>query len=148
MDALNAEYPTSDSAMIAIDAYVKEYYEIMYSEVLTDKKELYDQALAAIKAGFNKNIFPEMKVNWMVYPNHLGHLETIGCYRCHNDRHQAENGDVISRDCNLCHHVLAQGIADQMAYASTNEPLEFKHPVDINKKWRTTFCSDCHTGLY
>jgi hypothetical protein len=148
MDALHAEYSTVDSAMLGIDAYAKEYYEMIYPEVLTDKKELYDQAIAAIKEGFRKNIFPEMKVSWKAYPNHLGHLETNGCYRCHNDRHEAENGDVISRDCNLCHNILAQGTADQMAFAGTNEPLEFEHPVDINEEWRTALCSECHNSLY
>lgn len=148
MDALSAEYPTADSAMRAMDAYAKEYYEIMYPEVLTDQKELFQQAMAAIKEGYSENIFPEMNVDWTVYPNHLGHLETNGCYRCHNDRHKTAQGDVISRDCNLCHDILAQGTTDQMAYATSDNPLEFKHPIDINEKWRTTFCSECHASLY
>ncbi len=148
MDALGADYPTADSAMRAIEAYANEYYEIMYPEVLSDQKELYEQALTAMKDGFNENIFPEMKVNWKVYPNHLGHLETNGCYRCHNDRHKATGGKVISRDCNLCHNILAQGTADEMQYAASDNPLEFKHPININEKWRTTFCSECHFSLY
>ncbi|KOH45807.1 cytochrome c3 family protein [Sunxiuqinia dokdonensis] len=148
MDALSTEYATVDSAMIGIEAYAREYYEIMYPEVLTEKKALYDQAMDAIKTGYKRNIFPEMKVNWTVYPNHLGHLETDGCYRCHNDKHETAAGEVISRDCNLCHDILAQGTVDQLAYGTTENPLEFKHPVDINEQWRTTFCSECHFSLY
>ncbi len=148
MDALNTEYFNTDTAMAEIKAYVKEYYEIMYPEVIENKKELLDQAIASMQEGFRKNIFPEMKVNWKEYPVHLGHLETIGCYRCHNDQHKTKDGRTISRDCNLCHDILAQGQAGSIEFSATNEPLEFKHPVDINQEWKNTFCSECHFGLY
>ncbi len=148
MDVLNTEYDNTDSAMVTISAYMKEYYEIMYPEVLEDDQEVLDNAIASIQDGFKKNIFPEMKVNWKVYPVHMGHLETNGCYRCHNDKHKTKEGRAISRDCNLCHNIFAQGTVDQMEYAVAGQSLEFKHPVDINNEWEKTFCADCHFSLY
>ena len=95
-----------------------------------------------------QNVFPEMGVKWSVHPNHLGHLETIGCDRCHNDLHKSESGKVISRDCNLCHNIVAQGPDSAMQISSSFKPLEFKHPVDIKDEWKTKLCSECHAKLY
>ncbi|WP_423127931.1 NapC/NirT family cytochrome c [Gaoshiqia sp. Z1-71] len=148
MEALHADYPTTDSAMSGIKATVMEYYDIMYPELLTEKPHLLDEAIASMQSGYRKNIFPEMKVKWTAYPNHLGHLETNGCYRCHNDKHQSAGGRFISRDCNLCHDILAQGAVDAIEYSSANQPLEFKHPVDIKDEWKASFCAECHSGLY
>ena len=75
-------------------------------------------------------------------------MESDGCFRCHNDRHASESGKVISKDCNLCHDILAQGTPDSMQYSTSFEPLEFEHPVDIGEDWKTEFCSMCHSALY
>ena len=89
-----------------------------------------------------------MGVRWDVYPSHLGHVETIGCTRCHNDRHTTAENRVISRDCNLCHEIKAQGPPDNLVLDSTLMGLEFQHPVDIGEAWKDTPCTECHQQLY
>ena len=148
MMALNQEYPTKDSAFIAIKTQVIEYYESSYPELLTERKLDIDKAISGIQLGYASNIFPKMKVTWKAYPNNIGHMESDGCYRCHNNRHATESGKVISKDCNLCHNILAQGTPENMEYSAAFEPLEFKHPVDIDKAWQTELCSMCHSALY
>ncbi len=112
------------------------------------KKKEIQQTISAIQEGYSQNFFPEMGVKWSAYPNHLGHIETNGCYRCHNDTHKSENGKVISRNCNLCHDIVAQGTDSTMQISNSFKPLEFKHPIDIDDAWRTTLCSECHSKLY
>ena len=148
MMALNQEYPTTDSAFTAIRSQVEEYYESGYPDILTNNKSEVEQAINGIQTGYASNIFPEMKVTWKAYPNNIGHMESEGCYRCHNDRHATESGKVISKDCNLCHNILAQGTPDNMQYSNSMEPLEFEHPVDIDNMWKTEHCSSCHSALY
>ncbi len=148
MDILNKDYPTTDSAFIAIDYQVKTYYQENYPDLLQSKKQEIEDAIASIQEGYSKNFFPEMGVKWSEYPNFLGHLETEGCYRCHNDTHIAENGKTISRDCNLCHSIIAQGTTLSMEYSNLEDPLEFKHPVDIDEAWKEMLCTDCHEQLY
>jgi hypothetical protein len=148
MEVLREDYPTKDSAFSAIAFQVKDYFEMFYPEMLETHKSSLDEAIAAIQHGYSRNIFPEMKVKWSEYPNHLGHLETNGCYRCHNDRHVSQQKRVISRDCNLCHQILAQGRPGELQYSSSFESLEFEHPVDIGTVWKEKLCSDCHFQLY
>jgi nitrate/TMAO reductase-like tetraheme cytochrome c subunit len=148
MIALNQEYPDKDSAFLAIETQVKEFYETGYPELWQEKREEIEKATKEIQDGYANNIFPYMKADWKAYPNNISHMESDGCYRCHNDRHASDAGKVISKDCNLCHDILAQGTPDSMQYASSFEPLEFEHPVDVEDAWKTEFCSMCHAALY
>lgn len=148
MQILAQDFESKEIAFTEIENQLTEYYDLLYPDVLKEKKQLLDNAIAATQEGFSRNIFPYMKVKWNVYPNHLGHLETPGCYRCHNDKHKSSQGRVISRDCNLCHEIHGQGIPGQMEYSANFESLEFHHPEDIGDAWKTRICSDCHYTLY
>jgi hypothetical protein len=148
MNILYKDYSTTDSAMMAIEKQVTEYYTTNYPDLISQKKKEIQQVISGIQEGYNQNLFPEMGVKWSAYPNHLGHKETNGCYRCHNDRHKSANGLVITRNCNLCHDIVAQGTDSAMQISNSFKPLEFKHPVDISDEWKTTLCSECHSGLY
>ena len=115
---------------------------------MSEKKELVANAISALQTEFQKNIFSEMGVTWDVYPSHLGHVETVGCDRCHNEQHVNAKNGVISRDCNLCHEITAQGPPDSIQMATSFKGLEFRHPVDIGDEWKVTPCSECHKTLY
>ena len=88
-----------------------------------------------------------MKVNWLVHPNNIGHLEFDGCFRCHNDRHVSKDGSVISKNCQQCHLINAQGTEENFEMAKVGESLEFRHPEDIGEDWKELLCTECHTGL-
>jgi len=148
MQILYVDYSTKDSAFMAINSTINDYYASSYPEVLETRKKEVDEAIAEIQNGYANNIFPFMKTNWKSYPNNIGHMESNGCYRCHNDRHATDKGKVISKDCKLCHNIKAEGIADSMVYANSGESLEFRHPIDIEDAWKTELCSTCHSALY
>ncbi len=141
-------FPTTDTAMMHIENEVKEYYEMMYPDIFKEKYYLIEKAIAGIQEDYNQNIFPEMKARWDVYPNHLGHINSRGCQRCHDDRHKSTSGRVISRDCNLCHTIVGQGQMDQFEMVAVRDTLEFKHPVDIGEAWKEYQCVECHEYLY
>jgi hypothetical protein len=148
MQALYPEYSTKDSAFMAIENMVRDFYTSSFPDVLQNRKGEVDAAIAEIQKGYSNNIFPFMKSSWKAYPNHLGHLESDGCYRCHNNKHSTDAGRVISKDCNLCHNIKAQGTPGNMEYAIGDSSLVFKHPVDIGDVWQTELCSSCHSALY
>jgi hypothetical protein len=64
---------------------------------------LVKRAVAASQDVWSRNVFPAMNVRWGTYPNHLGHVDAPGCFRCHDDEHKAADGSVIRQDCELCH---------------------------------------------
>jgi nitrate/TMAO reductase-like tetraheme cytochrome c subunit len=59
-----------------------------------------------LKKQYLDNIWPEMKITWGTYKNHIGHRyekNGYGCFRCHDDEHATESGETISQDCGFCH---------------------------------------------
>lgn len=148
MMVLNQSYSDKDSAFAAIQTQVAEYYKSGYPDLFEERKAAFEKAVGGIQTGYANNIFPFMKVTWRDYPNNIGHMESDGCYRCHNDRHSSEEGKLISKDCNLCHNILAQGTPSEMLYSANFEPIVFEHPVDIGDMWQTELCSTCHSALY
>jgi hypothetical protein len=63
------------------------------------------RAVSAAQQVWGRNIFPAMRVVWGSYANHLGHVDTPGCFRCHDDTHKTPEGVAISQDCELCHAI-------------------------------------------
>ena len=148
MELLNLTFEDKDSALMTIEGRINEFYGTNYPEIFSSDVDKINKAIEGIKAGYSKNIFPEMKASWDVYPNHIGHVEFNGCFRCHNGNHEGDNGTIISRDCNVCHTILGQGTAGSFESIAVSSSLEFKHPVDIGESWKEYACTECHRYLY
>jgi hypothetical protein len=89
------------------------------------------------------NFFPEMKSNWRVYADHIGHLNWAGCFRCHDGEHQNSARKTISNECNICHIIIAQGPGTKLGTLSA-QGLKFEHPKEeIPEDMK---CTNCHTG--
>ena len=41
--------------------------------------------------------------SWKTFPNHTGHSDTPGCFRCHDGKHFNDKGEAIRLQCTLCH---------------------------------------------
>ena len=148
MSILSETFTSKDTAMMKIIEGIKNHYSNEMNDFYGTNKDLIDKAITAIQKEFSQNTFPEMGVRYDKYPEHIGHQESDGCFRCHNGRFRSETGRVISKDCNLCHTIIGQGKPGMMKYASIRESLEFEHPVDIGTEWKETNCSECHKSLY
>jgi hypothetical protein len=135
--ALIGKYETEAEALAGIAAKLKEEYPEGGKNV--------ERSIAAIQEVYKQNFFPEMKVSWRAYPDHIGHFDTQGCIRCHDGKHVNEKGTAIRSECNLCHTIFAQGPARTLENFSSGG-LEFKHPEDIDEEWKTSNCSECHEG--
>jgi hypothetical protein len=143
VDLMEADYETEDEALAAIATGVRSYYQEDHPEVLESHAEDIDTAIRTAQRLFGENIFPEMKVSWREFPDNIGHLTTPGCFRCHDGQHETETGEVISRDCNVCHTIVAQEYKTGGELVSLDS-VEYVHPEDIDGEWKTTNCSECH----
>lgn len=137
-------YSTSNDAAISIQQGLRSLYQESYPEIWASRQSDIEAAIGVVQQSFARNIFPEMKVNWTAYPDHSGHKESPGCFRCHDGLHKTEAGEVISNDCQLCHLITEQGTPTNREYGSTHESLAFQHPIDIGKEWREIACTECH----
>jgi nitrate/TMAO reductase-like tetraheme cytochrome c subunit len=140
------KYESDDQAAYRLTTLMEHFYMENVPEVWKTRRQEIDQAIRAVHQAFQQNIFPDMRVRWDEYPNHIGHLTSPGCFRCHDDQHVSASGRVISKKCETCHLIMAQGPADNLSYAQSAQSLEFQHPVDIGEAWQEGHCSECHSS--
>lgn len=145
VEACIADYQTTAEALESISEKVSTFYQDSYPGN-ADYAGRLEKTIPGIQNAFKSNIFPEMKVRWEHYLDHIGHMTSPGCFRCHDGRHVSEGGKVISHGCNDCHTIAAQGPVNRMEFMAGKESLEFKHPVDIDDAWRETGCYECHAA--
>jgi nitrate/TMAO reductase-like tetraheme cytochrome c subunit len=148
MRFLKEPFTDKDTAIMYLRDSINYYYKTNLPEVYKTRKSQIEKTIAGVTKSFSNNVFPNMRVTWEAYPDHIGHLETNGCFRCHSGTHKTNKGRVISKDCNLCHSIVAQGKPSEWQMGNIQDKLEFKHPKDIGDVWKTSFCSECHSALY
>ena len=148
MNVLKGPFTNMDTATRFIRDSITNFYKITYPTIFASQKPLIEKAITGILGEFKLNVFPYMHASSKNYLNHIGHLESDGCFRCHSGRHTNAEGKVISKDCNLCHTFIAQGKTGSMQYSNLDDAMEFIHPVDIKDKWKNYNCTECHKELY
>jgi hypothetical protein len=94
--------------MAAIADGTRKFYAEQHPAVATARAADIEAAISRAQLLFKTNIFPEMGVNWREFPDHIGHLTTPGCFRCHDGQHETADGEVLPRDCDLCHTIVSQ----------------------------------------
>lgn len=146
VQALDGDYETTEEALEGIDTAVREFYEDEYPEVLEEQEEQVASAVSTLRGIYQRTIFPEMKASWRAHPDNSGHLDSPGCFRCHNEEMLDEDGEELTTDCSSCHSVLAQNdeTIETMEEFEVGRP--FIHPEDWSEMEEFTLCSDCHTG--
>ncbi|HEY4362934.1 MAG TPA: NapC/NirT family cytochrome c [Bryobacteraceae bacterium] len=107
MAALNKPYADRETAAREIASSMGGYYQATYPQVAAQNKAQLDGAIAAVQAIYAHNIFPEMKITWGTYVNNLGHMDSPGCFRCHDGSHTSASGKTIASDCSTCHDMVA-----------------------------------------
>ena len=105
---IDAKYDSHDDAREKISEQLTAYYSGNYPDVADERAGDIEQAAQVLGDIYSVNVFPQMEVWWNTYPDHIGHERSEGCYRCHGRRLRTEDRETISKDCDVCHTVLAE----------------------------------------
>ncbi len=147
VEVLSAKYDTRQDAMDAIAGLDRYYQNSTY-------KGHEDQIQAAIKAIqdiYDNTVFLDQKVDWTTYPNNLGHIESPGCFRCHDGKHLDSNQQAIRLECNLCHSIPVvsgpQAFVTNIEISRGPEPDSHRNPnwISLHNQSIDSTCSACHT---
>jgi hypothetical protein len=106
LELLKAAYASEDEARAKIPAQLEAFYRTQHPEVLPAKAALVKSAGDELATLYSQNVFPFMKVTWGTHPNHIGHMNYPGCFRCHDGDHVTKDGKSITQDCAACHNLL------------------------------------------
>ena len=139
--------------------------EPQFSKIIADaaqKGELKPEQKAA-EANFAKTMleilelseFDAKGLTWKSFPNHEGHKNFPGCFRCHDGKHFNEKGEAIRLQCTLCHDLpqvsvngsvktvastVAPGLTPPDSHEAPNWMHEHRSKVDSS-------CAMCHGPL-
>jgi formate-dependent nitrite reductase cytochrome c552 subunit len=108
IELLKITYPTREEAFARMDRDLTEFYKTKYPDVYQARRATVEIAVREVQKIYGRNVWPNMKITWGTHPNHLGHEDFPGCFRCHDGSHKAADGRVISAECDACHSLLAQ----------------------------------------
>jgi hypothetical protein len=103
-------YDSHEAAREGIAGAVNAFYAQSYPDLAGS--EAVAQAGKALGDAYCWNNFPHMKVTWNLYPNHIGHQESPGCMRCHDNKHKTADGDKVGKKCGTCHELVAEEESD------------------------------------
>jgi hypothetical protein len=107
--AVTAEYATHAEGVAAVRESVLGFYREQYPDVANDRQALVEAGADLAARVYSRIAFPEMDTDWETHPNHIGHDDFPGCWRCHDDEMATDNGDhVIPMDCENCHVFLIE----------------------------------------
>lgn len=136
VEVLTTEYATQTEAMEGIATVLAEAY--------SDDARI-RPVIDVVQTIYSQNFFPRMKADWRAYPDHIGHQQWPGCFRCHDGEHTTADGrrTIKANDCNSCHTILAQGRGDELMEL-TPQGQPFKHPGEDVEG----LCTDCHDGTF
>ena len=105
VDALKASYRDQASAERDLSERLRAFYGRNYAQIAASRGTDVDQLVRTVQGLYRRNVFPTMKVSWGTHENNLGHMDSPGCFRCHDDNHKTADGRTIRQDCDLCHQI-------------------------------------------
>jgi hypothetical protein len=150
IEILSVDYASADEAMNAITG-LEQYYQDNFPNFYRDNSPKFTRALQEIRDIYNRSVFLDQKVDWTTHPNNIGHINTPGCFRCHDGKHLDSNQQAIRLECNLCHSIPV--VATNKDFVSRIEISRGPEPAShLDANWITlhnsifnSSCAICHT---
>lgn len=116
---MQEKYESHEAAREGLAAELRAFYEENYADLAAEKADLIEAAGTALGDIYTVNNFPQMEVWWDTYPNHIGHEQSEGCFRCHKRSMRTEDREQVSNDCDTCHLVLAEEEESPQIFSAT-----------------------------
>ena len=147
VEVLTAKYETRDQAVRAINELDRYYKNSTY----TGHEDKIAAAIQTIQGIYDHTVFLDQKIDWTTYPNNLGHINSPGCFRCHDGKHLDSNQQAIRLECNLCHAIPvvagAEDFVTNIEISRGPEPESHRSPnwISLHNQSIDSSCSACHT---
>jgi nitrate/TMAO reductase-like tetraheme cytochrome c subunit len=113
LDALVATYDDSQRAREGIRRRLERHYLKTRPEVVRHKTADLDRTARVLyEQAFSSNVYPRLNIGWETYPDHNGHRNELGCFRCHDGEHRSAAGATVFQDCDPCHATVVEGVRE------------------------------------
>jgi len=148
VDVLTVSYASHNEAYAAFDN-LETFYK--NSDYYPGHGEQIQSAIQSIKTIYDSTVFQDQKVDWTTHPNNLGHIDSPGCFRCHDGKHLNADNQAIRLECNLCHSIPTVAGSDdfvtKIEISRGPEPESHLNPnwISLHNQAFGASCAACHT---
>ncbi len=159
VDLVNKDFDTAEQAQELVDHAWTEYLAELEGisskkskkEAVEDLKQLQTPMLGLMVR--SKHLEDE-GIDWSSFPDHMGHRDTPGCFRCHNGRMQTDDNLVIPVNCTSCHSIPLVTTRGRIPPYYTEQigmrkPRDHRDPAYMSKHMdqATESCDSCHGAI-
>jgi nitrate/TMAO reductase-like tetraheme cytochrome c subunit/mono/diheme cytochrome c family protein len=150
VEVLRGTYNNNEEALAKI-AELDGYYKTSFSDFYAANKDKIISAVKEIQNIYSNSVFPDQKVEWTTHPNKIGHINSPGCFRCHDGKHLNAEKEAIRLECNLCHSVpvvkTAQSFLTNIEISHGPEPASHLNSnwISLHNQVFDQTCTACHT---
>jgi nitrate/TMAO reductase-like tetraheme cytochrome c subunit len=147
-EVLVAKYGSRDDAFAAFDK-LGEYYKT--TDYYPGHGEQITAAVQGLKDIYDNTVFHDQQVDWTTHPNNLGHINSPGCFRCHDGKHLNAQNEAVRLECNVCHSIpMVAGKDDfvtKIEISRGPEPETHLNPnwISLHNQAFGPSCAACHT---
>ncbi|MES0339281.1 MAG: NapC/NirT family cytochrome c [Anaerolineales bacterium] len=150
LEVLQAPYESKAAGLNGIEGLIT-YYQKYYAEYYAINNADVNQAIDALVNFYTISVYPEQKSDWDSHNDNLGHVDSPGCFRCHDGKHFNGQDEAIRLECNLCHSIPV--VAKPSDFVTTIEISRGPEPEShLSPNWITLHrdifdptCAHCHT---
>jgi nitrate/TMAO reductase-like tetraheme cytochrome c subunit len=148
LEVLYVQYESREEAFAAFDG-LEDYYKS--NDYYTGHAEEVDAAIQELKDIYDRTVFHDQEVDWATHPSNLGHVNSPGCFRCHDGKHLNEFDEAVRLECNVCHSIpVVAGPDDFVTNIEISrgpEPESHLNPnwISLHNEAFGTSCAACHT---
>jgi nitrate/TMAO reductase-like tetraheme cytochrome c subunit len=148
VEALAVDYPSREKAFAAFDK-IEDYYKT--TDYYPGHGEQIRSAIQALKDIYDRTVFHDQEITWKTYPNNLGHINSPGCFRCHDGKHLDDQQQAVRLECNVCHSIPTVAGTDDFVtsieISRGPEPESHLNPnwISLHNEAFGPSCAACHT---
>jgi hypothetical protein len=148
VETLSNKYASREQAFAAFGDLEDYYKKTNYYSGNTDQIKT---AIQTLKEIYDRTVFHDQEIDWITHPNNLGHINSPGCFRCHDGKHLDDKQQAIRLECNVCHSIpVVSGKDDfvtNIEISQGPEPETHLNPnwISLHNEAFGTSCSACHT---
>jgi nitrate/TMAO reductase-like tetraheme cytochrome c subunit len=148
VEALSVQYASREQAFAAFDN-LEDYYK--KTNYYAGHAEQIRSAIQSLKDIYDRTVFHDQQIDWTTHPNNLGHINSPGCFRCHDGKHLDNKQQAIRLECNVCHSIpVVAGTDDFVTNIEISrgpEPESHLNPnwISLHNQALGPSCAACHT---
>ena len=153
LKALTKGYANEAQAFAGIAQSLGTFYMTSYSDFSATGADKIQAAITEVQRIYSVSVFSDQLLDWDTHPDNLGHIDSPGCFRCHDGKHLDAAKKAIRLECNLCHSVPvvagSDALVTELEIDRGPEP-----PSHLDANWISLHnmvyltdktCANCHT---